>query len=135
MTCSTTPGTPRRRKRWPRSRRSHPDEAWAVSERGLAFDPDDEACASLRALSLRPADSSEDWTAAVDDLLDRYPASAWAHTGKGWGLLETGRAGEARETFEQALALDPTSAWAQHGLIESIKASNPLYAMLLRVFL
>jgi tetratricopeptide (TPR) repeat protein len=110
-------------------------ECRAAAERGLAFDPDDEACASLRALSLRPADSSEDWTAAVDDLLDRYPASAWARAGKGWGLLETGRAGEARETFEQALALDPTSQWAQHGLIESIKAGNPLYATLLRVFI
>lgn len=68
----------------------------------------------------------------MDDLLDRYPASAWARAGKGWGLLEGGRAGEARETFEQALALDPTPAWAQHGLVESIKAAN---AMLLRVFL
>jgi tetratricopeptide (TPR) repeat protein len=105
------------------------------AERGLAFDPYDEACGNLRALSLRPADSAEDWTEAVDDLLDRYPASAWARTGKGWGLLDTGRATEARETCEQALALDPTPEWAQHGLIESIKAANPLYAMLLRLFL
>lgn len=50
-------------------------------------------------------------------------------------FIETGRAGEAREHFEQALALDPTSQWAKQGLVESIKASNPIYATLLRGFL
>ncbi|HSJ13028.1 MAG TPA: hypothetical protein VK939_01355 [Longimicrobiales bacterium] len=106
-----------------------------AAERGLAVEPDDEACSNLRALSLRAADSGEDWSAALDELMQRYPASGWARAGKGWGLLEAGRAGQARASFEQALALDPTSEWAREGLIESIKAANPMYALMLRLFL
>jgi len=107
----------------------------AAAEVGLQLDPDDEVCRNLLTLSLRGTDSDEQWSAAIDDLVQRYPASSWARAGKGWRLLEIGKAGDARENFEQALALDPTSEWARHGLIEAIKAQSPVYAAILRVFL
>lgn len=109
--------------------------ARAAAETGLQLDPDDEVCSNLLALSMRGTDTSEQWAAAIDDLVVRYPASGWARAGKGWHLLEVGRARDARENFEQALALDPTSEWARHGLIESIKAQSSVYAALLRLFL
>lgn len=107
-----------------------------AAEAGLALDPTDEACSNLQALALRATTSSGDaWPAAVEDLVRRYPASGWARAGRGWSLLEAGRAHDARADFEQAVALDPTSEWARDGLIEAMKAANPLYAALLRLFL
>ena len=116
-----------KRERW--------EQCKDYAEKGLELDPDDEACAALRTLALRSTSSGADWSKAIDDLTHQYPASGWARAGKGWGLLEKGQAGDARGHFEQALALDPTSEWAMHGLMESIKAHNPVYASLLRIFL
>lgn len=112
---------------------------WAAcreaAEQGLRVDPADETCNSLRTLALRGTASGDEWPRAVDELVRKFPASGWARAGRGWSWLEAGRAREAREDFEQALALDPTSEWAREGLIESVKAANPLYAALLRLFL
>ena len=112
---------------------------WAAcreaAEQGLSVDPADETCNNLRTLALRGTASGEEWPRAVDELVRKFPASGWARSGRGWSRLEAGRAREAREDFEQALALDPTSEWARAGLIESVKAANPLYAALLRLFL
>lgn len=106
-----------------------------AAERGLALDPADETCSGLRALSLRATEDGAVWSAAMDELIERYPASSFARMGKAWSLLESGDAREATQQFEQALALDPTSDAAREGLIESIKARNPVYARLLRLFL
>ena len=107
----------------------------AAADAGLHLDPTDEVCNNLRTLSMRATDTTANWDEAVESLVHQYPASSWARTGKGWRQLETGHAAGARESFEQAIALDPTSEWAREGLIESIKAQNPIYAGLLRVFL
>jgi hypothetical protein len=102
---------------------------------GLALDPSDETCLGLRALAMRAKETGGDWSRALNDLVEENPASAWARTGLGWSALETGLASEAQTHFEQALALDPTAGWARDGLIEALKARNPVYSAVLQFFL
>lgn len=104
-------------------------------DQALLLDPGDEVALSLRALCARYVDSGEPWNTHLEALLDRWPASAWARAGQGWAALEQGAAGEAREHFEQAYTLDPTSEWTRAGLAESLKAGNPAYRQILRVLL
>lgn len=73
--------------------------------------------------------------AAWQDIAKRFPFDPTARAANGWGRLESGRAHEAREEFEQALALDPNATWAREGLVLALKAQNPIYAQLLRFFI
>ena len=51
-----------------------------------------------------------------------------------WTRLRAGGYREARQDFEQALALDPTLPWAREGLVFALKARSPVYGLLLRFF-
>jgi tetratricopeptide (TPR) repeat protein len=72
---------------------------------------------------------------AWKSLVERFPLSSVARTGSAWTRLVAGEARAARDEFEQALALDPSLPWAKEGLVLALKASNPVYALLLRFFL
>jgi hypothetical protein len=49
--------------------------------------------------------------------------------------MHQGGFAEARSTFENVLRLDPTNDLARSGLVETIKATNPAYRVILRYFL
>ena len=65
----------------------------------------------------------------------RDPDDAFSHANQGWTLLEQGNRKKAMEHFRESLRLDPTNGWAQAGLVEAIKAGNPVYAVMLKYFL
>ena len=67
-------------------------------------------------------------------LSERFPLSATARAAAGWTRLRAGGYREARQDFEQALALDPTLPWAREGLVFALKARSPVYGLLLRFF-
>jgi hypothetical protein len=54
------------------------------------------------------------------------------HANYGWGLLEKGEHKKALEHFKEALTNDPTFAYAQAGMLEALKASNPVYRIFLK---
>lgn len=110
-------------------------EAVAIAERGLEVDPDHEPCLGLRAYAARYADGGQQAESAFGSLMDAYPLSGFGRAGLGWSSLDRGEVDQAREHFEQALALDPTATWAREGLIEATKAKNPVYRSILRLFL
>jgi hypothetical protein len=84
---------------------------------------------------MRTRANGDDWSAALDEIIGRNPARAWGRAGLGWSALETGQATEAQSHFEQALTLNPTAEWARSGLIEALKARNPIYSAILQLFL
>ena len=110
-------------------------EAVAAAERGLEIDPGHEACLGLRAFALRFTERGRGTGDAFSSLMAAYPMSGFGRAGLGWSSLDRGHVDEAREHFEQALALDPTADWAREGLIEATKAKNPVYRRILRLFL
>lgn len=58
-----------------------------------------------------------------------------AHTNKGWALLHQGEPRQALEHFREALRIDPTYDYAQRGIVEAMKARNPIYRWMLAYFL
>ena len=115
------------RKRW--------RDALDAADRGLAVEPDDADCRNLRAMCLTQLGRRDEATATLAGTLERDPDDANAHASLGWTRLHARRPREALESFREALRLDPTHAYAKAGLVEALKARNPIYRWMLAFFL
>jgi hypothetical protein len=69
---------------------------------------------------------------AAREALRIAPESATAHAARGLQLLHAGDREGAQAEYREALRLDPQSNWARLGLIEALKARNPVYRRVLR---
>lgn len=115
------------RRNWP--------AALAAAERGLEVDPEHAGCVNLRAMALVNLGRREEAGAAIGAALARDPDNAVTHANRGWGLLHEGKPTEAMGHFREALRLDPNLEWARAGIVESLKAKNVVYRLMLRYFL
>ncbi len=106
-----------------------------AAERGLAIDPEHAACTNLRAIALVKLGRREEAGRTIDAALARDPDDPVTHANQGWTLLNAGEPRKAMEHFRESLRLDPTSEWARAGIVEAMKARNPLYRWLLAYFL
>jgi tetratricopeptide (TPR) repeat protein len=102
---------------------------------GLSYDAENEACNHLRTMALTKLGRQNEAVASVDALLQRAPDDAYAHTNKGWALLHQRKPREALEHFREALRIDATNEYAQAGIVEALKARNPVYRWMLAYFL
>lgn len=116
-----------RRKAW--------REARDAAEAGLRVEPEHVECANLRGLALANLGEQAEAAEAVDAALARDPLSAASHATQGWVALHRGDSRAALEHFREALRLNPLSGWARAGIVEALKARNPIYRLLLRYFL
>jgi tetratricopeptide (TPR) repeat protein len=73
--------------------------------------------------------------AVVQGALDKDPENAVTHANQGWTLLHRNDPKQALEHFREALRLDPTNDWARAGIVEAMKARNPIYRVILAYFL
>lgn len=110
-------------------------KALEAAERGLAFDAEHVTCNNLRAMALVRLGRKSEAGATMDATLARDPHDSVSHANMGWTKLEQGKRQEAMEHFREALRLDPDNDWARSGLVEAIKAGNPIYAVMLKYFL
>ena len=110
-------------------------EACEAAEAGLRLDPQNGGCLNVRAIALRSLGMTDESGLSIDSALSRDPEDSWSHANKGWNELHTGEAHSAVDSFKEALRLDPNSEWARAGLVEALKARNPVYACILRYFL
>jgi tetratricopeptide (TPR) repeat protein len=115
------------KERWP--------AALEAAETGLQLDPEHVSCNNLRAMALVKLGRKADASATIDSTLSREPENSFSHANKGWTLLEQGRRKEALAHFQESLRLEPGNEWAREGLVEGLKAGNPLYAIVLKYFL
>ena len=106
-----------------------------AAEEGLQFEPEHTGCNNLRAMALVKLGRKFEAGATIERTLAREPDNAVSHANLGWTLLEQGRRKEAMNHFRESLRLDPTNDWARAGLVEGLKAGNPLYAVMLKYFL
>ena len=115
------------RRRW--------TDALEAAERGLEIDSEHVGCANLRAMALVQLGRREEAGIALGGALARDPENTHTHANQGWALLHRGEPKPAMEHFREALRLDPENDWAREGLVEALKARNPVYGMMLRYFL
>ncbi len=108
------------------------EDAEFVVREGLAINPDHEGCLNVLALAQNLQGKRGVASDTVNELLEVNPESADAHTNAGYLALHTNDIDKARTHFIEALRLEPDNQWAQGGLAEVIKATNPLYRQFLR---
>lgn len=107
------------------------EKALELSNIGLALDPEDSGCLNTRANALNKLNKKDELAQTVDKLLEINPNDAYSHANVGWAKLEQNDHEGARKHFIEALRIDPNYNYAKDGLMQSIKAKNPIY----RVFL
>jgi tetratricopeptide (TPR) repeat protein len=109
--------------------------ALAAAERGLAIHPEDVSCANLRSMALVRLGRKDEAMQTVDFALERAPENAWSHANQGWNCLHRNDPRHAQDHFREALRLEPGLEYARQGMLEALKARNPLYRGMLAYFL
>lgn len=109
-------------------------DALKSAESALVLDAEHVQAANVRAAALMKLGRGAEAGAALDSALAREPESAVTHANMGWTLLERGDHKKALEHFREALRLDPDQEWAREGIVESMKARNGFYRLMLQYF-
>lgn len=112
--------------------RSRWQDALVAAEAALAIDPEHVAANNFRAMALVKLGRRAEAGQTIDAALARSPEDAFSHANKGWALLEARKPQEALVHFREALRLDPNFEYARLGIIEALKARNPIYGLFLR---
>jgi tetratricopeptide (TPR) repeat protein len=116
------------------SRREWP-LALQAAEEALALQPEHVGAVNLRAIALTGLGRKEEAAATVDFALQRAPENAFSHSNQGWVCLHRNDPKQARVHFLEALRLQPDLEHARMGLLEALKATNPVYRGMLAYFL
>lgn len=109
--------------------------ALEAAERGLTLNPEDVNCANLRSMALVRMGRKAEAMATVDYALARDPDNAISHANQGWNCLHKNDPRRAQTHFREALRLNPELEYARQGMLEALKARNPVYRVMLAYFL
>jgi tetratricopeptide (TPR) repeat protein len=109
--------------------------ALEAAEQGLSINPEDVQCANLRSMALVRLGRKEEAMQTVDFALERAPENAWSHANQGWNCLHRNDPKRAQDHFREALRLEPDLEYARQGMLEALKARNPVYRGMLAYFL
>ncbi len=110
------------------------DKVLAAADQGLVLEPEHVGCSNLRAMALNKLGRRNESIGALDAALYRDPENALTHANQGWISLEQNNHKQAMEHFREALRLNPELNWARSGILEALKARNPVYRWLLQYF-
>jgi tetratricopeptide (TPR) repeat protein len=102
-----------------------------AADQGLAVDPDDPDLINARGVALTQLGRRHEASETFVDALRTTPTHAGLLTGQGLAKLHQGHPEDAMEAFREALRIEPGNEAARFGLVEAMKARNPLYAVLL----
>ena len=109
--------------------------AMEATTRGLGLVPDHAELLRARSVAAAHLGKLEEAEETSRASLRAIPDEPQALATHGYQLMHQGRFAEARATFTNVLQLDPTNQLARSGLVETIKATNPVYRLILRYFL
>lgn len=110
-------------------------QAVAAADAALEIDAEHVAASNVRGLALTKLGRRDEAGATLDATLARNPENPTSHANRGWALLHANQPKKAMEHFAEALRLDPNLDWARAGIVEAMKARNPIYRVLLAYFL
>lgn len=110
-------------------------EALAASEQALAINAEHVEAANFRAMALIGLGRKDEAMQTVDFALQREPDNAMSHSNQGWNCLHKNDPKAAQVHFREALRLAPELDHARTGLLEALKARNPVYRGMLAYFM
>lgn len=108
------------------------EESLRLANQALEIDPEDLLALNVRSTVLIKLNRKEESFQTIEGALRQDPNNFYTHTNYGWGLLEKGDHKKALKHFKEALKNNPNYDYAQRGMIEALKASNPVYRLFLR---
>lgn len=108
------------------------EKALDIANIALEIDPENLLALNTRSTALNKLDRSEESFETIEGALREDPNNAYTHANYGWGLLEKGDHKKALEHFKEALTNDPSLDYAQAGMLQAIKATNPIYKLFLK---
>lgn len=108
------------------------EEALETANKALEIDAENLLALNTRSTALNKLNRSEESFETIKGALREEPNNAYTHANYGWGLLEKGSHKKALEHFKEALTNDPTFKYAQSGMLEALKATNPVYRIFLK---
>ncbi|RTL38854.1 MAG: TonB family protein [Candidatus Melainabacteria bacterium] len=106
--------------------------ALEMADIGLSFEPDNEECLINRGGALLELNKLPEAEVTLQQALAVDPESYTAHINMGATQLRLMKHAEAFTHYREALRLNPNSEQARLGVLESLKAKNPLYHGMLR---
>ncbi len=112
--------------------RKHFQEALEAANRALHLDAENLLALNTRSTALNKLNRGEESFQTIEKALREDPNNAYTHTNYAWGLLEQGNHKKALEHFKEALANEPNFEYAQAGMLEALKATNPMYRIFLK---
>jgi len=101
------------------------------AKEGLAREPNNVSCINLRALAFSQLGCTQEGLSASASALRLAPDNTRTHATAGWVHAAKGDHEAAFRFFTDALRLDPMNLNARQGLVQSLKARNPVYRSLL----
>ncbi len=107
-------------------------EALDSANRALEIDSENLMGLNARSSALIKLNRKEDAFETIAGALKEDPNNAYTHANYGWGLLEKGNHKKALVHFKESLNNDPNFEYAQAGILEALKASNPIYRIFLK---
>lgn len=109
--------------------------ALADADAGLALDAENVELANLRAIALLQLGRRNEAATTAEGVLRRSPENSLSHANQGWRCLHENNPRKAQEHFREALRLEPGLEFARRGMLEALKARNPVYRVMLAYFL
>jgi tetratricopeptide (TPR) repeat protein len=108
------------------------EEALAYADKALEIDAENLLGLNTRSTALLKLNRKEESFETIEGALKEDANNPYTHSNYGWGLLEKGDHKKALVHFKEALQHNPTSEFAQAGLLEALKAGNPIYRWFLK---
>ncbi|MBN2446524.1 MAG: tetratricopeptide repeat protein [Phycisphaerae bacterium] len=110
-------------------------EALDAANHGLEIDPEDSGCQNFKALALTQLGRHREAAATIKGQLQRDPDDAMTHANQGWAELHANNPKQAAIHFREALRLEPELEFARVGMLNALRARNPIFRLLLAYFL
>lgn len=108
------------------------EEALELADEALAIDAENLIALNTRSTALLKLNQKEASFNTIEGALRGDPNNAYTHANYGWGLLEKGDHKKALVHFKESLKNNPNFEYAQSGMIEALKAGNPVYRLFLK---
>jgi tetratricopeptide (TPR) repeat protein len=108
------------------------ESALQYADEALELDPEHIFALNTRSKTLLKLKKDDEAFQTIENALREDPTNTYTHANYGWNLLERGDHKKALNHFKESLSNNPNNEYAQAGMLEAIKASNPVYKAFLK---